>query len=300
MSEHNHVKTNKIKPLAIALSLTLSFFFVEAIGGFIIGSLALIADAAHMLTDVTALAIAIAAIKIGQRAADSVKTYGYYRFEILAAAFNAILLFLVAIYILYEAYQRLNNPPELYSIGMLIIAIIGLTINLISMSLLKADKDKSLNIKAAYLDVLSDMVGSVGVIAGAIIIYFTGWVWVDSTIGILIGLWLLPRTWVLLKESINILLEGVPAGINLAKVKESLCEVDGVIDIHDLHVWAITSGKISLTAHVVIDPKYECTNVTSKLREILRSKFEITHSTLQDEQKKCLNENDNCNFFDSH
>lgn len=300
MNEHNHVKTNKIKPLAIALSLTLTFFFVEAIGGFIIGSLALIADAAHMLTDVTALAIAIAAIKIGQRAATSEKTYGYYRFEILAAAFNAILLFLVAIYILYEAYQRLNNPPELYSIGMLIIAIIGLTINLISMSLLKADKDKSLNIKAAYLDVLSDMVGSVGVIVGAIIIYYTGWVWVDSTIGILIGLWLLPRTWVLLKESINILLEGVPAGINLAEVKESLSEVEGVIDIHDLHVWAITSGKISLTAHVVIDPMYECTNVTSKLREILRSKFQITHSTLQDEQKKCLNEDDNCNFFDNH
>jgi cobalt-zinc-cadmium efflux system protein len=297
MGNHTHLQTNKIKPLVIALSLTLTFFFVEAIGGFLIGSLALIADAAHMLTDVTALAIAIAAIKIGQRAADSVKTYGYYRFEILAAAFNAILLFLVAIYILYEAYQRLNNPPQLYSIGMLVIAIIGLAINLISMSLLKADKDKSLNIKAAYLDVLSDMVGSVGVIVGAIIIYYTGWVWVDSTIGILIGLWLLPRTWVLLKESINILLEGVPAGINLVEVKESLSKVDGVTDIHDLHVWAITSGKISLTAHVVIDPKYECNDVTSKLREILRSKFEITHSTLQDEQKKCLDEDDNCNFF---
>lgn len=300
MNEHTHVNTNKIKPLAIALSLTLIFFFVEAISGFIIGSLALIADAAHMLTDVTALAIAIVVIKIGQRAANSVKTYGYYRFEILAAAFNAILLFLVAIYVLYEAYQRLHNPPELHSVGMLGVAIIGLVINLISMSLLKGDKDKSLNIKAAYLDVLSDMIGSVGVIIGAIIIYYTRWTWVDSAVGILIGLWLLPRTWILLKESINILLEGVPAGINLAKVKENLNEVNGVIDIHDLHVWAITSGKISLTAHVVIDPKYECSDVTSKLREILRSKFDITHSTLQDEQKKCLDENDNCNFFDNH
>lgn len=300
MNDHAHIKTNKIKPLAIALSLTFTFFFVEAIGGFVIGSLALIADAAHMLTDVTALAIAIAAIKIGQRAANSIKTYGYYRFEILAAAFNAILLFVVAIYILYEAYQRLSNPPELYSIGMFFIASIGLVINLISLSLLKADKDKSLNIKAAYLDVLSDMVGSIGVIIGAIIIYYTGWAWVDSTIGILIGCWLLPRTWVLFKESINILLESVPNGVDLEKIKESLVAVDGVTDIHDLHVWAITSDKISLTAHVVIASGYECTIVLSKLREILRSKYGITHLTLQDEREKCLDENGDCNFFDTH
>ncbi len=297
MDDHDHIKTNKIKPLAIALSLTLTFFFVEAIGGAMLGSLALIADAAHMLTDVTALAVAITAIKIGQRAANSIKTFGYYRFEILAAAFNAVLLFLVAIYVLYEAYQRLSNPPEIYSMGMFFIASIGLTINLISLSLLKVDKDKSLNIKAAYLDVLSDMIGSIGVIIGAIIIYFTGWKWVDSAIGVLIGFWLLPRTWVLLKESINILLEGVPVGIDLEQIKKSLYAVPGVADIHDLHIWAITSGKVSLTAHIVIVSGYECADVLKTMREILRSKYDITHVTLQDEREKCLNEDENCNFF---
>ncbi len=284
MNDHVHIKINKIKPLAIALSLTFTFFFVEAIGGVVLGSLALIADATHMLTDVTALAIAIVAIKIGQRVANSIKTYGYYRFEILAAAFNALLLFVVAIYILYEAYERLSNPPEIYSVGMFLIASIGLCINLISLSLLNADKDKSLNIKAAYLDILSDMVGSIGVIIGAIIIYYTGWTWVDSTIGVLIGFWLLPRTWVLLKESINILLEGVPKGVELEKIKDSLLAVEGVTDIHDLHVWALSSGRNILTSHVVVRDSLNRDVILASVIDAVSKSFEIHHCTIQMEQ----------------
>ena len=297
-AEHNHtnLKAGKERPLLFALILTSTFLVAEVVGGLVTGSLALISDAAHMLTDVTALGIALVAIKIARRPADAIRTFGYYRFEILAAAFNTILLFLVAIYILFEAYQRLKHPPEISSIGMLVIASIGLVVNLISMKLLTTGKDKSLNMKSAYLEVWSDMLGSVGVIIGALIIRFTGWAWVDSIIAVLIGLWVLPRTWVLLKESVNVLLEGVPEGIDLKKLKESAGKVEGVLDIHELHVWAITSDRISLTAHVVIEEKYDCESILLDLRKLLMSQFGISHTTLQHERKKCFEGDDVCNF----
>lgn len=293
---HSHVNTTQERPLLFALILTSIFLFTEAIGGMLTQSLALISDAAHMLTDVTALAIALVAIKIGRRAADLKRTFGYYRFEILAAVFNTILLFLVAIYIIYEAYLRLNHPAEIHSIGMIIIAFIGLAVNLIAMRLLNSGKNESINIRSAYLEVWSDMLGSVGVILAAAIIYFTGWKSVDSVIAVLIGLWVLPRTFVLLKESINILLEGVPKEIDIKKLKTSMCRTAGVLDIHELHVWAISSNKISLTSHVLIDPTYDCEAVTNTLRELLISEFNISHTTLQHERTKCLDEEVACNF----
>lgn len=298
-TEHNHasLKGNKERALSLALILTLAFLIAEVIGGILTGSLALLSDAAHMLTDVTALAIALVAIQIGKRPADQMRTFGYYRFEILAAAFNTILLFLVAIYILYEAYQRFYHPPEILSTGMLIIASIGLIVNLVSMKLLSSGRDKSLNMKSAYLEVWSDMLGSVGVIIAALMIRYTGWVWVDSAIAALIGLWVLPRTWVLLKESINVLLEGVPKGINLAELRKCVLKIEGVVDIHELHVWAIASDKISLTAHVIIDKNYDCENVLPHIRKLLAAQFGISHTTLQDEREKCLIEGENyCNL----
>lgn len=296
-SEHSHsnFKTSRVKPLLFALILTSTFLVAEVIGGFITGSLALISDAAHMLTDVAALVIALVAIKIGQRPADAIRTFGYYRFEILAATFNTILLFMVAIYILYEAYQRLSHPPEIYSTGMLVIASIGLVVNLISMRLLTAGKDKSLNLKSAYLEVWSDMLGSVGVIIGALIIRFTGWTLVDSIIAVLIGLWVLPRTWILLKESINILLEGVPEGIDLNKLIKTVYTIEGILGIHELHVWGITSDRISLTAHIIIDTKFDPESVLLNVRKLLDTQFGILHTTLQSERTKCLNRED-CNF----
>lgn len=293
---HSHIKTTQERPLIFALILTSIFLLTEAIGGILTQSLALISDAAHMLTDVTALVISLVAIKIGRRSADLNRTFGYYRFEILAAVFNTILLFLVALYIIYEAYQRLSHPAEIHSIGMIIIASIGLVVNIISMRLLTSGKDNSINMKSAYLEVWSDMLGSIGVILAAAIIYFTGWKSVDSVIAVLIGLWVLPRTFVLLKESINILLEGVPKEIDLNRLKGSLCKTEGVLDIHELHVWAISSDKISLTAHVVIDPTYDCEAVSNTLRKLLISEFNILHTTLQHERTKCLDEEIACNF----
>jgi len=276
------------RPLWIALILTTVFLVAEIIGGILTNSLALISDAAHMFTDTAALAISLAAIRIGKRPADSQRTFGYYRFEILAAAFNAILLFLVAVYIVYEAYQRLNNPPEIQSGTMLVVAAFGLVINLISMRLLSSGKDSSLNVKGAYLEVWSDMLGSVGVIIGALVIRYTGWSWVDSAIAVAIGLWVLPRTWTLLKASMNVLLEGVPEGLGLDEVKEAISRVPGVDSVHDLHVWSITSGKASLTAHIV--QREDVTNSQALLldiRQLVASKYDIHHSTIQIEEIPC-------------
>jgi len=260
----------------------------EIIGGILTGSLALISDAAHMFTDTAALAISLAAIRIGKRPADSERTFGYYRFEILAAAFNAMLLFAVAIYILYEAWQRLRNPPEIQSGTMLVVAAFGLVVNLISMRLLSSGKDSSLNVKGAYLEVWSDMLGSIGVILGALVIRYTGWSWVDSLIAVAIGLWVLPRTWTLLKASMNVLLEGVPEGLGIAKVQDAITAVPGVASVHDLHVWSITSGKASLTAHVVHQPRVtDVQALLMQIREVVSSKFDIHHSTIQIEAIPC-------------
>ncbi|WP_367395205.1 cation diffusion facilitator family transporter [Cupriavidus sp. Agwp_2] len=285
--DHSHATGNE-RALKFALALTSTFLLVELVGGILTKSLALISDAAHMFTDTAALAIALAAIQIAKRPADKARTFGYYRFEILAAAFNALLLFAVALYILYEAYLRLKSPPEIESTGMLVIATVGLVVNLISMRILSGGKDQSLNVKGAYLEVWSDLLGSFGVIVGAIVIRLTGWSWVDSAVAVLIGLWVLPRTWVLMKSSLNILLEGVPEDIKIDIVEAALRAVDGVTSIHDLHVWALTSGKISLTVHIVndarVDPEGE---ILPRIRELLAKQFGITHITVQAELTPC-------------
>ncbi|WP_076591334.1 cation diffusion facilitator family transporter [Herminiimonas arsenitoxidans] len=287
---HTHVspKGQNQKYLLMAFVLTSTFLVAEVIGGLVTGSLALLSDAAHMLTDASALAIALIAIQIAKRAADARRTFGYHRFEILAASFNAIMLFFVAMYILYEAYRRFQSPMEIQSTGMLIIATLGLIINLISMKLLSAGKDASLNIKGAYLEVWSDMLGSIGVIAGALIIRFTGWIWVDSIIAVGIGFWVLPRTWILLRESINVLLEGVPEHIDLEKVRKSVLEIAGVNSVHDLHVWSISSGNTSLTMHVVgEDQNIGEDTLLATIQEVLAKQWEIHHTTIQIEKEAC-------------
>lgn len=282
------VQSQGERPLWIALILTSAFLIAEVIGGILTNSLALISDAAHMFTDSAALAVSLAAIRIGRRPADGKRTFGYYRFEILAAAFNAILLFLVAMYIIYEAYQRLSKPAEIESMTMLAVAALGLVVNLISMRLLTKDKDESLNIKGAYLEVWSDMLGSIGVIVGAVVIKLTGWSWVDSVIAVAIGLWVLPRTWTLLKESVNVLLEGVPEGLGVDDIKKVLLAVDGIFDVHELHVWSISSGKASLTVHLASTHAPErWPLLTSEIRRLLGEKFSIFHATIQLENSVC-------------
>ncbi len=299
-SEHNHaipVNQNE-RSLWWALGLTSSFLLAEVIAGVLLNSLALLADAAHMFTDAAALAVALAAVRIARRPADAKRTYGYHRFEILAAAFNALLLFGVAIYILYEAYQRFRNPVAVESTGMLVVAAIGLVVNLISMRILSGGKDSSLNMKGAYLEVWSDMLGSIGVIVAALIIKFSGWTWVDALVAVGIGLWVLPRTWQLLKESMNILLEGVPDGVDVTAVGQVIVSTPGVVSVHDLHIWALTSGKNSLTAHVVHDTTAIPAAIIDAIKVKLADQFKVFHTTLQLEIKPCEHTEDGCNFID--
>ncbi len=298
--DHDHaVPTgNNEKTLLLALGLTSTFLIIEVIAGLYLNSLALLADAAHMFTDAAALAIALAAARLARRPADAKRSYGYHRFEILAAAFNALLLFGVAIYILYEAYQRFNAPADVQSIGMLWVAGAGLVINLISMRLLSSGKEASLNMKGAYLEVWSDMLGSIGVIVAATVIYFTGWVLVDTLVAVAIGLWVLPRTWMLLKESVNILLEGTPEGISLDGVKTAILQINGVTDVHDLHVWALTSGKNSLTAHIVHAEQVLPASVIADVQLMVADTFNVFHTTIQCELVACEHSADGCNFMD--
>jgi cobalt-zinc-cadmium efflux system protein len=284
---HNHAAGANSKMLAIALGLTTTFLIAELIGSFVFNSLALLSDAAHMFTDSAALAIALAAVKIGQRPADDARTFGYRRFEILAAAFNALLLLAVAGYVLWEGIQRFRQPSEVQSTGMLIVAAVGLVINIIAMKLLSEGKDASLNVKGAYLEVWADMLGSIGVIVGAITIMLTGWQWVDPLVAIGIGLWVLPRTWTLLKETTQILLEGVPNGMKLSELRAAIAATPGVAGVHDLHVWSLSSNDHSLSVHVELSETVDFDIVRSEVATMLHDRYEIDHATIQVERVAC-------------
>ncbi|WP_439601889.1 cation diffusion facilitator family transporter [Devosia sp.] len=269
------------KSLVWALALTTTFLVVEVIGAWISGSLALLADAAHMLTDAGGLALALFAIWFAARPPSPSKTFGYLRAEVLAALINAVVLLLLAVYILYEAYQRIFAPPEVLSTPMLIVAVVGLVVNLISMRLLAAGSEESLNLKGAYFEVLADMLGSIGVIASALIIMFTGWTLADPIIGAAIGVFIVPRTWALLKHSVNILLEGTPIGFDLAGLERALRALPGVVDTHDLHVWTITSGIDAMSGHLVVADDADQQAVLVAARTALHEDFGIDHTTIQ-------------------
>ncbi|RJF74856.1 cation transporter [Deinococcus cavernae] len=275
---HSHGKDANARQLTIALALTGTFLVVEVVYGILSGSLALLSDAGHMLTDVAALALSLFAIRMGQRAADKRRTFGYRRTEILAAALNAGALFAIGFYILFEAYKRLNEPVDVQTTPMLIVATLGLVVNIISARVLVGGSEGSLNVKSAYLEVMGDLLGSVAVILGAILIRFTGLTWIDPVLGALIGLWVLPRTWTLLKASVNVLLEGVPDGLDLDALRAEIAALPGVQEVHDLHVWSVTSGENNLTVHLVSpDP---AVNLTAQVAE-LAEQYEIEHVTVQ-------------------
>lgn len=284
---HSHVQNANARSLTIALVLTGCFLLVEIAGGFIFGSLALISDAAHMFTDSAALAIALVAIKIGKHPADDARTFGYRRFEILAAAFNAVLLFIVAIYILVEGIQRMIDPQPVQSGGMLVIACVGLVINLIAMRVLAGGKDASLNVKGAYLEVWADMLGSLGVIVGALTIRFTGWTWVDPVVAIAIGLWVLPRTWSLLRDTTHILLEGAPRGIDVSDVRAAIAGVAGVQGVHDLHLWISGADVPSCSAHVDLVDGADGDVVRRAVADLLETRYDMHHVTIQTETEPC-------------
>jgi cobalt-zinc-cadmium efflux system protein len=285
---HDHARGAGERRMWVVFALTAGFLVVEVVGGILTNSLALLSDAAHMFTDVMALGIAIAAMRLSRLPADRKRTFGYHRFEILAAAFNATLLFFVALYILYEAYQRWITPLSIESFGMLAIAVVGLAVNLAGMLLLSSDASSNLNVRAAYLEVWADALGSLGVIIAALIVTFTGWTHADPIVAVLIALWVLPRTWKLLKQSVNVLLEGVPEGMDLSAIDGRLRGLPGVRDVHDLHIWAIGSGRSSLTAHLIFDEgQADVQRVLNNANELLRRDFGLTHTTLQAELEHC-------------
>ena len=287
---HSHTEGANTRSLAIALGLTGSFLIAELAGAYWFNSLALLSDAAHMFTDAAALAIALVAVRIGQRSADAQRTYGYRRFEILAAAFNAVLLFVVAGYVLYEGVSRFFDPQPVESLGMLAVASLGLVVNLIAMRVLAGGKETSLNMKGAYLEVWADMLGSLGVIAAAIAIWLTGKTWIDPIVAIGIGLWVLPRTWTLLRDTTHILLQGVPRGFDLNAIRGAMGEMQGVDGVHDLHLWSVAGDDASLTAHVALAEGGDAESVRRALTELLETRFNIHHATIQTETEPCGDE----------
>ena len=273
--------------LAIVFGLTFLYLIAEVIGGLLTRSLALLADAGHMLTDVAGLGLALFAIWFAERAATPERTYGYYRVEILAALSNAIVLIGISLYILYEAYERFKNPPEVESGAMLIVAAIGLVINIVGILILRAGSEESLNMKGAYFEVLSDMLTSIGVIVAGIVMLTTGWYYADPLISAGIGLFILPRTWLLLKDAVGVLLEGTPSDVNLTALREALGTVAGVADVHDLHVWSLTSGVNAMSVHVVLADGASHEAVLVAVRKRVTTDFKIAHATAQVESKVC-------------
>jgi cobalt-zinc-cadmium efflux system protein len=268
--------------LAIALGVLCTFMVVEVVGGVLTGSLALLSDAGHMLTDVLGLGMALAAIQLASRArSHPQRTFGLYRLEILAALANAALLVGVAVYVLVEAIRRFFDPHEVLAGPVLVVAVLGLFANLVAFFLLRGGASESLNVEGAYLEVLSDTVGSVGVIVGAIVLHFTGWTWVDPLVGVAIGLWILPRTWRLGAQALRILVEAAPPGTDLGAIEADLSSVAGVVDVHDLHVWTLTSDMEAATVHLMVRTGTDGHAVLDQARSILVDRYGISHATLQ-------------------
>lgn len=280
---HDHTvraSQRHLKPLTISFLLVVAFLIVEAVAGFWTGSLALISDAGHMATDALGLGMALAAIIAGNRPASARRTYGLYRIEILAALANAVLLFAVAGYVLYEAISRLSSPPEILSGPMIVVAIGGLIVNIIAWWLLRDGADESLNVEGAYVEVLADLVGSLGVLAGAIIIWLTDWTIVDPIVGAAIGVFILPRAWRLGRKALDILLQSAPERIDLEQLSTELAAIPNVVDVHHLHVWTLTSEMDVGTAHLMTFDGVDPHPVLDEARTILQQ-YGVEHATLQ-------------------
>ncbi len=293
MENHSQNESVQLGPrFSVAVGLTAFILAAELIGGYLANSLALISDAGHVFTDLLALALSWFGIRQAEKPATSRMSYGYHRYGILIALFNAITIILIVFYILYEAYQRYLNPHEPNSVLMVIVAAVGLIVNLIVIMLLQSKQHTNLNVRSAFIHALGDALSSVGVIIGAVIIYFTNFSWIDPLLSVMIGIVIAFTAGRLVKESFNILLEAAPGRINLDKLKMAMMKLDGVKDIHDLHVWTIAPGMTALSTHVLVEDirVSECSMVGSKLKEMLTSEFDIWHTTFQFECMTCAPE----------
>lgn len=267
--------------LRIVFALTAAVFVIELGGAVVSNSLALFADAGHMFTDVVGIGLALLAISFAARPPSAERTFGYVRFEILAAVVNAVLLFFVAGFVLFQAWRRLSEPPVIETGVMTAVALLGLLVNGISLALLRNAQRHSLNMRGAYLEVMGDMAGSVGVIVAAIVIVATGWTGADAVVSIVIAILIVPRTLALLRDAVNVLLEATPKGVDLAEVRAHILDAGGVADVHDLHAWTITSGMNVVSAHVVLEPGADAPSVLDELCRCLAGDFDIEHSTFQ-------------------
>jgi len=263
------------------LAITGSYFLVELVGGLLSNSLALLSDAGHMLSDVAALCLSLFAFQISKRPADPKRTYGYHRVEILAALLNGLALWLLVGIIFHEAFQRLFNPPEVKSLSMLVVAAVGLLVNIAAASILHAPGPKSLNLRGAWLHVIGDALGSVGAICAGFIMLWTDWYLADPLVSLMIGSLILYTSWGLIRDSVAILMQAVPSDLSLDRIKETMESIDGVHRVHDLHVWTVTSGIYTLTAHAVMDPARSPERILSDLETHLRDRYKIHHTTVQ-------------------
>ena len=289
---HGHHGAGTRRSLIFSFAITLGFMGAEAVGGWLTNSLALLSDAGHMLTDAAALGLSLLALKIGEMPPSTTKTFGYRRFEILAALLNGLALWAIVGVILHEAYERVKAPPEVAAWGMMAVAALGLCVNLISIRLLHAHKDENINVRGAFLHVVADSLGSVGALGAGVVVWATGWNLVDPLVSLGICGLILWSSWGLVKESVHILLLGVPSHIDYRKVQQQILQHEGVCCLYDLHIWSISGGHEALSAHVVVSDGYP------RQRELLRdivdelsARYGIQHSTLQIEESHEMKEN---------
>jgi cobalt-zinc-cadmium efflux system protein len=283
--DHAHSHAGQ-RGLRITLGLVCAYMVAEVVGGLVSGSLALLADAGHMLSDAAALGLALFAMRMARKPATAEKTYGYYRAEILAALVNGAALLVISVFILIEAWERFQAPSPVRAPLMIAVAAGGLAVNLVGLRVLSGERDRSLNLRGAWLHVLTDALGSVQALVAGVLIAWLGWLWVDALASVLIALLVAWSSWTLLRESVTVLMEGSPAHIDVAAVRSALMDHPEVVEVHDLHVWTITSGLESLSAHVVVE-REPTADLLATLRETLLARFGLEHVTLQIECTSC-------------
>ena len=281
---HSHIESgagrNRTR-LQLSLTLTAAYLLTEVVAGWLTGSLALLADAGHMLTDVAGLGLALFAIHMAERPATADRTYGYYRIEILAALGNAVILIGISVWVLIEAYERFRHPHPVATIPMLTVAVVGLAVNAASIWTLRSAAGESLNLKGAYFEVLSDAISSVGVMAAAAVMWLTGWLYADPLVSAGIGLFILPRTGKLMLDAVGVLLEGTPSDVNIGEVRAAIAAIHGVAGVHDLHIWSLTSGVNALSVHVVANELDDVGNLLTRVGQCATGHFKIAHVTVQ-------------------
>lgn len=295
-SHHHHGTSNK-KALGLSFTIIALYMIVEVVGGIITNSLALLSDAGHMLSDAAALGLSYLAMKFGEKKATLTKTFGYKRFEILAAFLNGITLVVISLYIFWEAYRRFTDPPEVISSGMLIISIIGLIVNIVAaFILMKGDTSENLNVRSAFLHVLGDMLGSFGAIIAALLIMFFGWSIADPVASVVVAVLIIISGWRVTKDSFHVLMEGTPINIDVRKVKDSLLSLKQVKNVHDLHIWSITSNFPALSCHLVVEGDVSYEEILAQAKKVLHDEYHIEHTTIQVDKTEshCIN-TDHCN-----